>query len=354
MGQYRILILDGSPNSYNGGTIDLKPAGGISLITTRLAEQLASRGCDITVRNATEDEIFFSGVRWENIKRPYKGPRPDIILTNNDSNLLNDYAAQIADGAVPALWLRNLFTWKRLIKKKRIGSLFRWRPAAVFLSAYQEKACSDLMPFRSRQIIPHAVGESFFDYPTGTGGRKPQAVFLSKPFRRFDFVARVWVEQIHPACPEAVLKAYVSPDEVADLDIGYTQEEYRAANIVIAGRAPQSAIMEDLAISACHLCPGHKDETFCNVAAEATVLGLPTVTLGKGSLRERVAGGGGIVVKDDRSFAAATLKLLQDDSQRQAYSRKALDIRDQYRWDRRMDLWFDFFARVRGTEYKGR
>lgn len=350
MNPYRIVILDGSPNPYNGRTIDAKPVGGIPLCTVRLAEQLASEGCEITIRNATTETVTENGVKWESLAEPYKGPRPDFIIANNDANLFDSAADYLRSGAVPVLWLHNLFTWKRLFKKKRMGSLLRWRPAAVFIGTYQKDACSRLMPFRSRYVLPHGVGEALFAYPAAAEGRKQQALFLSKPFRKFDLCVRNWIERIHPACPEAVLKAYVSPEEIARLDLGYTDEQMRKANIVIAGRAPQSVMLEDLATSACLLCPGHKDETFCNVAAEACVLGLPIVTLGIGSLSERVHDGNGIIARNEEEFSKTVVTFLKDAEKRERYSKAALAAREQYRWKSRMELWSDVFSRLHRPE----
>jgi hypothetical protein len=350
MNPYRIVLLDGSPNPYNGRSIDTSPVGGIPLCTVRLAEQFAAQGCEVTVRNATLEDIVEKGVRWESLQAPYTGAQPDFVIANNDSNLFDTMGGHLRQGAIPVLWLHNLFTWKRLFKKKRIGSLLRWRPAAVFIGAYQENACSSLMPFRSRHVAPHGVGENFFAYPAKAEGRKAQAVFLSKPFRKFDLCVRNWIEHIHPACPEAVLKAYVMPEEIARLDLGYTDEQMRKANIVIAGRVSQTVMLDDLAMSACLLCPGHKDETFCNVAAESCVLGLPVVTLGIGSLSERVHDGNGILAKSEEEFCRAATMLLTDAGKRESYSCAALGVREQYRWQGRMDLWSDIFKRLRRAE----
>ena len=350
MNPYRIVILDGSPNPYNGRTIDAKPVGGIPLATVRLAEQFAVNGYEVTVRNATPENITEKGVRWENIDGPFTGASPDFVIANNDSNLFDKAAGHIRQGATPVLWLHNLFTWKRLFKKKRIGSLLRWRPAAAFIGTYQKNACSHLMPFRSRHVVPHGVSENFFAYPAKAEGRKTQAVFLSKPFRKFDVCVRNWIEHIHPSCPEVVFKAYVSPEEIARLDLGYTDEQMRNANIVIAGRVPQTVMLGDLAMSACLLCPGHKDETFCNVAAESCVLGLPIVTLGIGSLSERVHDGNGILAKSEEEFSKAVLMLLTDAEKRESYARAALAAREQYRWQGRMDLWSDIFKSLRRPE----
>ena len=61
------------------------------------------------------------------------------------------------------------------------------------------------------------------------------------------------------------------------------------------------------------LVPGHKAELFCLAAEEARELCLPIVTLGIGSLSERVKHEQtGFIAKNEDEFAFYTLKLFSD------------------------------------------
>ena len=62
------------------------------------------------------------------------------------------------------------------------------------------------------------------------------------------------------------------------------------------------------------LVPGHKGEVYCLAAEEARELCIPIITLGYGSLNERVIHNKtGFVAKDINEFISFSLKLLNDD-----------------------------------------
>lgn len=343
---FRVLLADCTGHAYNGQTVETSPVGGIPIVTVRLAEALTKAGCQVTVRNHTPAEISVNGVTWQNKASPYKGDPPDIIIASNDVKIFDEYADQIKQGAVPVLWVHNLLSWKRLYRKKRLGAMLRWRPAAVFLGTYHYGSCSPLMPLRSRHIIPHGVGANFFDHGP-TDAPQSQVLFLAKAFRGFGRVVKLWQDVIHPARPDAVLKAYIGSSELEALDL--KADELADSNIQVFDRAPQSVLIDEMSRSACLFYPGHKDETFCNIAAEASVVGLPIATLGIGALKERSANGRGICVESDTDLANAVIQILSEPDFQKTLSRNAILQRDAYKWDNRVSEWIDLFAKLRSS-----
>ena len=94
---------------------------------------------------------------------------------------------------------------------------------------------------------------------------------------------------------------------------------YRAlatdAGVDIAPRIGNDAVLARLAHTRVVLAPGHVSETFCLAAAEAIAMGVPVVTLGIGSLKERVRDGvDGFVCANFAEMAARTRALLTDDT----------------------------------------
>ena len=74
----------------------------------------------------------------------------------------------------------------------------------------------------------------------------------------------------------------------------------------------RSKLIEDLKKSRVCLIPGHKAELFCLVAEEAKELCVPIVTLGIGSLAERVAHEkSGLIAKNDLQFSEYIFELFQ-------------------------------------------
>ena len=74
-------------------------------------------------------------------------------------------------------------------------------------------------------------------------------------------------------------------------------------------------LINDLLKSKVFLIPGHKAELFCLAAAEAQELCIPIVTLGIGSLYERVEHNiNGFIANNHNEFADFTIQLLRDHS----------------------------------------
>ena len=62
------------------------------------------------------------------------------------------------------------------------------------------------------------------------------------------------------------------------------------------------------------LIPGHKAELFCLAAEEARELCIPIVTMGIGSLKERVEHNvTGLIARDKNEFADYAIKLFEND-----------------------------------------
>ena len=62
------------------------------------------------------------------------------------------------------------------------------------------------------------------------------------------------------------------------------------------------------------LVPGHKGEVYCLAAEEARELCIPIVTMGIGSLKERVEHNvTGLIARDKNEFADYAIKLFEND-----------------------------------------
>ena len=95
------------------------------------------------------------------------------------------------------------------------------------------------------------------------------------------------------------------------------------------------------------LIPGHRDETYCLAAAEATAAGVPIVTLGTGSLSERVRDGEtGFIARNRDEFIARTAALLSDDALWSVMHRNCLSESSLKTWDARVEEWEKLFARL--------
>ena len=95
----------------------------------------------------------------------------------------------------------------------------------------------------------------------------------------------------------------------------------------------QGNLIKDLLSSKMMLVPGHKAELFCLAAEEARELCLPIITLGIGSLKERVEHGKtGFIAKNYSEFAQYTLDLFKQDNLYNNLVKNLLELRGSKSW----------------------
>ena len=89
---------------------------------------------------------------------------------------------------------------------------------------------------------------------------------------------------------------------------------------------------------------GHKSDIFTLTAEEAIKLCLPVVTLGIGSLKERVTHmETGFIAKNEHEFANYTIKLLNDDNFYLNLKKKMNKKRKDNNWDFIASTWIKSF-----------
>jgi glycosyltransferase involved in cell wall biosynthesis len=93
-------------------------------------------------------------------------------------------------------------------------------------------------------------------------------------------------------------------------------------------------MVEDLLKSKVLLVPGHKGELYCIAAEEARELCIPIITLGIGSLSERVEHGiTGFVAKNYDEFAYYTLEIFKDINLWKSLRNNLIKLRGSKKWD---------------------
>ena len=92
-------------------------------------------------------------------------------------------------------------------------------------------------------------------------------------------------------------------------------------------------IGEVLLNSRIFLAPGHRAELFCLAAEEARELCIPIVTMGIGSLYERVIHEKtGFIAKNEDEFAQYTLELFKNNKLWNKIRSNLLELRGSYNW----------------------
>ncbi len=104
----------------------------------------------------------------------------------------------------------------------------------------------------------------------------------------------------------------------------------------------QENLIKDLLRSKVFLAPGHKAELFCLAAEEARELCLPTVTLGIGSLSERVTHEKtGFIAKNNKDFADYTIELFKNKDLWNSIRANLINLRGSSNWKSSTKVFLD-------------
>jgi glycosyltransferase involved in cell wall biosynthesis len=298
-------------------------------VTVNLAEALARRGHEVRVHTLTDVSLEHNGVAWH--KMESAAHRSDVVIVNNVIALFKKSACKNR-----ILWSHNPITASKIWKNNLLFQSFRYPAHAVFLSLSQSNTAPSVLPFKTRRIIEHGMPEMFRRHSLAASAPPPRALFTSQPYRGLQWTLDLWRDSIHPVMPHAELHVFSPKGETSIARMS----GYENAGVVLRGGLPQSELVAELQAARVLLCPGHRHETYCNAAAEATASGLPIVTRGLGSLSERVRDGEtGFIALQAEEFAKRTLQLLQDDALWLACHARALSDPSLKSWDARAEEW---------------
>ena len=188
-------------------------------------------------------------------------------------------------------------------------------------------------------MIPYGLPPGVLAAATSDVAPLPKALFTSQAYRGLAGVMAMWRRSVAPAVARARLAAFVGAGDVAAMRLLSAD----APSITVEPRVGNDAVLDLLRGARLVLAPGHRSETFCLAAAEAIAMGVPVITLGIGSLKERVADGQtGFVCRDWAAMAERTRAVLTDDGLWRHLHGHGLATRVQGDWDRVAARWEAF------------
>lgn len=320
----KIIFLDPHSNA-SGSMLGNGRLRGTQNTTILLAESLAARGHVVECITRKEEERL-NGVHW--LSSPSQNCY-DLAISNRYPHPLD-----LVNAEKKCLWVRNpLNRWSRF--RKSIGGILCHRPAAVVLSDFQLRTTPFIFPFKGRYVIEHGTDDALLRRPQPRHAPKPIAAYASYAYRNLQIVIDIWKKRIHPNMDNAELHIFCKKSELEQYS---NLEEY---NIIVRGRVPRDELIAFHKQARLLLYPGHSEETFCNVAHEATACGLPIITMGIGSLVDRVTSGeNGYVVQNADEMAQKTLELLSDDQKWEKLHQSTLAYtKGFYDWANRAEVW---------------
>ena len=274
----RVLLICRSKIPFTDKLTSDLSLGGIQACNFELARALVRRGHDVTIASDDASEGISFGSRHISIGKI--GNRNfDLNIISNTSS---DFDRLNSHNGHKVLWMHNPLAIEKAFRYGFLFPILRHRPLAVFVSEHL-RAHMAPYPFAGSEVIGHGVDEAFLepDAPKQEIGSALKFVFASQRHRGFDRTLSAWRDHIAPALPRAEFHVIGSG----------SVDPQGAPRVFFHGQLTKRRMREVYIGATAMLYPGAKDETFCLAAAEAQCCGLPVVTLGIGSLKERVRHG---------------------------------------------------------------
>ena len=318
--------------AFDGAIAERGPLGGAETAFAALAEALARRGHQVTVRNRCLAALCHNGVHWAPLLDGVP-PACDLYIGSRGHRVIG----LVRQARRRLFWLHNPAGY--LKKPRNLWRLARYRPVLIMTGSYHASTVPDWLPCGGRAIIPYGVLDAFrAAAPRETP--PPRAIFTSNPLRGLDWLLDIWVKRIAPAVPRAELHIYAGGEVYGSagsqrmealLEQAAAFAEHGIRRFSPVGRAQLTAALSGARVM---LYRGDPGETFCLALAEAQAMGVPAIVQPLGSAPERVIDAvTGYVAADDDAFAAAAITVLLDDALWRRWHLAALAMQAGSSWD---------------------
>ena len=313
----KICFLDGSTIPYTSNDLNSKNIRGGENAIIHLSNELSKLGNNIEVYNSFKDICVINGVKWSNISHANKNLTYDIAFTNNDIKLFDKIIAKKY-----VAFSHSIQSIEKFIRKGQLFSYLKYKPKIVLLGKYHKENRNYLLKLFGTINLEWAVDPLFLETKLDENLIENRAIFTSRRDRNLDLLIKLWIKDIFPK--NKTIKLYSTPSELIENDY----------NIFARNFEDKTTMVEDLLKSKVLLVPGHKGELYCIAAEEARELCIPIITLGIGSLSERVEHGiTGFVAKNYDEFAYYTLEIFKDINLWKSLRNNLIKLRGSKKWD---------------------
>lgn len=294
----KICFLENTKFEYSFKDVHSSKLRGAENILINLSVNLAEMGHEIVVYNNCNIDTHNDNSNWYNINHIDNTHSLvfDVAISNGDTRLLNKVSAK-----KNIVFSYSLQSIEKFIRKRQLISYLKNRPTYFLIGDYHINNRSKLISLFGINTLNLAIDDMFHKTMVLDEIKENNAIFTSRGDRNLELLINIWNQNIYPKFNDA--KLFVTPYK-------NIKEEN---NIFIRKMSTRSQLIKDLLKSKVFLVPGHKAELFCLAAAEAQELCIPIVTLGIGSLYERVEHNiNGFIAKNNKEFAEYTIQLFKD------------------------------------------
>ena len=148
-----------------------------------------------------------------------------------------------------------------------------------------------------------------------------RAIFISRRDRNLNILIKICKEKVFKK--NKSIKLFITPSDLIDKNFNIFSRDFD----------DKKSMVKDMLKSKVLLVPGHKGEPFCIAAEEARELCMPIITLGIGSLSERVENDvTEFVAKNEDEFADFTLQIFSDYNLWKKLRNNLLQLRGTRKW----------------------
>ena len=311
----KICFLDNTRFQYSYKDIYSPKLRGAETILINLSNELKAKGHDVIVyNNCLNNDVTDNWKNLDNIK--VDNIEFDIAVSNADANLFNDVKAK-----KKFILSYSLQTIEKFIRKNQMISYIKHKPHYILIGEYHKKNRPKLTTLFGASILDLAVDDIFLKSELSDNVDNNQAIFTSRPDRNSDLLIKIWKEKIYPNYNKA--KLLITPNNNNNTKFNIIERQMKSQNDLI----------NDLLKSRVFLVPGHKAELFCLAAEEARELCIPIVTMGIGSLYERVTHGNtGFIAQNEDEFAYYTIELFKNNDLWRDIRSNLIKLRGSYTW----------------------
>ena len=296
----KICFLENTNFEYSYKDVHSSKLRGAENILINISKQLTEMGHDVIVYNNCDTITHKEKSNWYNINQIKRNNDTlfDFAISNGDASLLNKISAKKY-----IIFSYSLQSIEKFIRKGQLFPYLKYKPTYFLIGEYHKQNRSKLISLFGVQTLKLAIDDKFNKTNIPQGIRSNNAIFTSRGDRNLDLLIDIWSNQIYPEFNKG--KLFVTPYK--------SFNEHN--NIFIRNMGNRDGLIKDLLQSKVLLVPGHKAELFCLAAAEAQELCIPIVTLGIGSLYERVEHNiNGFIANNKKQFAEYTIELFKNNS----------------------------------------
>lgn len=297
----KICFLDNTSFLYNSYDLNSFKLRGAETVLINLAISLSKLNYKITIINNCPKNEIIDNIKWVNINNLNEKLYFDLAISNNDCRFFDKIVSK-----KKILISHSIQSLEKFIRKKQLFTYHKYKPKVALLGDYHLKNRNFFTRIYGHFILPYGVDDIFLKRKLKNELQidRNLAIFTSRRDRNLDLLINIWIKKIYPNLKTAKLLT-TPPENYKSID---------SYNIFIRSTKDRSLMIDDLCKSRVSLIPGHSAELFCLAAEEARELCVPIITLGIGSLSERVIHNEtGFIANNHEEFANYTYEIFKND-----------------------------------------